>query len=298
MKRRRKKLLIVLAVVLAVLGGAAGFYLLRPPLVLVVDAPFLALYGPKRADMRRYILSAALVRRVVFAEVAEDTDQDAAGFAVNGVSKAPFMALFPERYLNGADRYAAAIEATGLSGSIRTAVVDSGDGRGASIGRAESLRIDRETDLYRAGMCAAILAKEGGIEVYYQGSLPEAHRKAFTEGLAAAGYVKEPRFFRNTESVSTADTGCVVLLSAANENLFADKRNIPIVLFSWMDPEYTPSGVVVVFDDSLPAVALQAAKNSSWLTASVRILSKRLQVPGDHKMLKSTVTAFQLKDKI
>jgi hypothetical protein len=63
MKRRGKKWLVAFAVFLAVLGGVGGFYLIRPPLVLVVDKAFHALYGEKRADMRRYILSAALMRR-------------------------------------------------------------------------------------------------------------------------------------------------------------------------------------------------------------------------------------------
>jgi hypothetical protein len=291
MKRSGKKWLVVLAVFLVALGGVGVFYVIRPPLVLVVDEAFLALYGERRANMRRYILSTTLIRRVVFAEVAENADQDAAGFAVNGVSKAPFMALFPERYLSGADRYAAAIEAAGLSGSIRTVVVDSGDGRGASIGRAESLRVDRETDLYRAGMCAAILAKEGDIVVYYQNSLSEAYREAFTEGLTVAGYIKEPRFSRNTESVSTENIGCAVLLSAVNANLLADRQNIPIVLFSWTDPEYTPNGVAVVFDDSLPAIAGQAGRGNGVLTAHAHILPKRLRVPGDLKMLVAAVTA-------
>jgi hypothetical protein len=178
-----------------------------------------------------------------------------------------------------------------LSGSIRTAVVDSGDGRGASIGRAESLRVDRETDLYRAGMCAAILAKEGDIVVYYQNSLPEAHREAFMEGLMAAGYIKEPHFSRNTESASIENIGCAVLLSAVNANLFEDRQNIPIVLFSWMDPEYTPNGVAVVFDDSLLAIAGQAGRGNSVPAAYAHILPKRLQVPADLKMLITAVTA-------
>jgi hypothetical protein len=261
MKRGFRKLLIGGVVFLALLGGAGGFYLARPPLVIVVDEAFLEIYGKKRANMRRYVLSASLLRRAVFAMVAQDADQEAIVFSVSAASKAPYMALFPERYLGGADRYAAAIEEAGLSGKTRTVVLDSGDGRGVSIGNAESLQLDRETDLYRAGMCAAILAKDGVVVVYYQGSLSEAHRAAFTEGLVAAGHTKDPVFSRSTDSVPQAEAGCAVLLSAINAKAFAEKKNIPIVLFSWLDPESTPNGVRVVFDDSPLAIAAQAVKS-------------------------------------
>ncbi|MDR1231158.1 MAG: hypothetical protein LBK61_07135 [Spirochaetaceae bacterium] len=291
MKRGGKKLLIVLAVVLAVLGGAAGFYLLRPPLVLVVDAPFLALYGPKRAEARRYILSATLLRRVAFAVAAQDGDQNVAEFAINEVSEKPFMVLFPERYLDSADRYASAAEAAGLSESVRTAVIESGNGREASIGHAESLRIDRETDLYRAGMCATIIAKEAGIVVYSQDTLSQANRKAFTDGAVAAGYVGTPRFARSNDQSPPEGTGCAVFLSAVNANLLAAQQNIPIILFSWMDPNYTPNGVAIVFDDSLPAVAEQAVQGNNPLTAYPHILSKRLQVPDDLKALRVAISA-------
>jgi hypothetical protein len=291
MKRRSKKILIGLAVFLVILGGLGGFYLMRPPVVLVVDDAFLTLHGKKRADMRRYLLSATLLRRVAFALVAQDADQDAPGFAVNAVSPAPFMALFPERYLGGADRYAAAIEAAGLSGRTRTVVVNSGDGRGVSIGKAESLRIDRETDLYRAGMCAAVLAKGNTVAVYSQTTLPQALREAFIAGLTAAGHAGEPLFSRNTESVSGEGIGCAVMLSAVNTSLLAARQSIPIILFSWMDPEYTPGGVAVVFDDSLLAVAGQAARGNSTLTASAHILPKRVRAPADLKTLVTAITA-------
>jgi hypothetical protein len=291
MKRRSKKVLIGLAVFLVILGGLGVFYLMRPPVVLVVDDAFLMLYGQKRANTRRHFLSATLLRRVEFALVAQDADEDAPGFAVSAVSPAPFMALFPERYLNGADRYAAAIEAAGLSGRTRTVVVDSGDGRGVSIGRAESLRIDRETDLYRAGMCAAVLAKGNTVAVYSQTALPQEHRDAFIAGLTAAGHAGEPLFSRNTESVSTEGIGCAVLLSTVNANLLEARQTIPIILFSWTDPEYTPGGVAVVFDDSLLAVAGQAVRGSSTLTAFAHILPKRVRVPTDLKTLVTAITA-------
>jgi hypothetical protein len=291
MKRRLKKVLIGLTVFLVILGGAGGFYLMRPPVVLVVDDAFLMLYGQKRANMRRYLLSATLLRRVEFALVAQDADEDAPGFAVSAVSPAPFMALFPERYLNGADRYTAAIEAAGLSGSTRTMAVDSGDGRGVSIGRAESLRIDRETDLYRAGMCAAVLAKGNTVAVYSQTALPQEHQDAFIAGLTAAGHAGEPLFARNTESVSAEGIGCAVMLSAINTSLLAVKQNIPIILFSWVDPEYTPGGVAVVFDDSLLAVAGQVARGNNTLTAFAHILPKRVRVPTDLKALVTAITA-------
>jgi hypothetical protein len=291
MKRRTKKWLICLAVFLGIAGSVALVYLARPPLVIVEDEDFLLLYGAKRANMMRRMLSATLFRRVAFAVVARDADQDDAAFAVNAVSKSPYMALFPERYLGDADRYAMAIEAAGLSKKTRTLVINSGESEGVNIERAESIPIDRETDLYRAGMCAAILAKDGSIMVYYQGNLPSAHREAFIEGLTASGYKQTPFFFRNTESVPQTDIGCAVLLSAVNTNLLVPKQNVPIILFSWLEPEYTPNGVTIVFDDSLPAIASQVARGGKTPTASISILAKRLHTAADLVSLKAVVNA-------
>lgn len=278
-----------LAVFMAVLGGAGLFFLARPPVVIVTDSTFLELYGKKRADTRRYMLSLSLMRRVLFALVSEEAGQDAAEFVVSAAAKEPFLALFPERYLEGADRYAAAVEKAGLADKTRTVVVNGGEGGGVNIGRAESLRIDRETDLYRAGMCAAILAKEGSVMVYYQDSLSNVYRDALREGLAAAGHTKTPFFYRYSENVSQTDAGCAVLLSAVNANLLALKKDVPMVLFSWLDPELTPNGVAVVFDDSLPAVAGQVVKNAAPLTAQAYVLTNRARAESDIKALHTAV---------
>jgi hypothetical protein len=291
MKRGTKKRLVWITVFLGILGSAALVYMVRPPVVIVVDEAFLSIYGRRRANIKRYVLSAPLLRRVVFAVVAGDAGQGAANFAVNTASKTPCLALFPEWYLGDAEQYAAAIDAAGLSGKTRTVVVDGGASGGKSIGRAESLPIDRETDLYRAGMCAAILAKGGGIVVCYQGNLPAAQREAFIEGLTVSGYTKAPIFLRNTESMTQTDIGCVVLLSVVNTNLLAVKDDIPTILFSWLDPEYTPSEVTVIFDDSLPAVVGQVMQGRVKLAAQTRILKKRLESAASHEALKAAVNA-------
>jgi hypothetical protein len=283
-----KKRWAFLVVFLVALGGVGLFFLARPPVVIVVDDAFLELYGKKRADTKRYMLSLSLMRRVVFAVVSEEAGREAAEFVVSAVAKKPYLALFPERYLEGADRYA---EAAGLAGKTRTVVVDGGEDGGVNIGHAESLRIDRETDLYRAGMCAAILAKEGSVVVYYQDSLSNAYRDAFQEGLTAGGYTKTLVFYHYSEITSQTDIGCAVLLSATSTYLLAEKGNIPMILFSWLDPEYTPNGVRVVFDDSLPAVVGQVVENAVPLTAQAWVLSKRVRDESDLKALQTAVRA-------
>jgi hypothetical protein len=288
-----KKRWVFLAVVLAALGGAGLFFLARPPVVIVTDNAFLELYGKKRADTKRYMLSLLLMRRAVFAVVSEEADQDASELVVSTAAKNPYLVLFPERYLEGADRYAAA-GGSGLAGVTRTVVVDGGDdenGRGVNIGRAESVRIDRETDLYRAGICAAILAKEGSVVVYYQDSLSNTYRDVFRDGLIAGGYTKTPFFYHYSVAVSQTDIGCAVLLSAANMSFLAEKADIPMVLFSWLDPEYTPNGVTVVFDDSLLAVSDQVVRNAVPLTAQARVLTKRVRAESDLKALQTAIRA-------
>ena len=62
-----------------------------------------------------------------------------------------------------------------------------------------------------------------------------------------------------------------------------------MVLFSWLDPEYTPNGVAVVFDDSLPAVAGQVANNTAPLTARAQVLTQRVRDKADLKALRAAV---------
>jgi hypothetical protein len=288
MKKRR----VFLAAFLMAVIGTGIFFLARPPVVIVIDDAFLELYGKKRADTRRYMLSLSLMRRVVFAVVSEEGGREAAEFVVSAAAKKPYLALFPERYLEGADRYATAARDAGLTN--RTVVAGSGNEEnhgGVNIGNTESLRIDRETDLYRAGMCAAIIANEGIVGVYYQDSLPTAYRDVFREGLAAGGYTKTPFFYRYTETASQTDIGCAVLLSAVNTSLLVNKKDVPAVLFSWLDPEYTPNGVMVVFDDSLPAVAEQVVKNVTPVVAQARVLTERVRIESDLKALQTAVQA-------
>jgi hypothetical protein len=78
--------------------------------------------------------------------------------------------------------------------------------------------------------------------------------------------------------------------------LLAGKKDIPTVLFSWLDPEYTPNGVMVVFDDSLPAIAEQVVKNTTPVIAQARVLTKRVRVESDLKALQAAVRSKRPSD--
>jgi hypothetical protein len=236
--------------------------------------------------MRRYMLSAALLRRVSFAVVAEDAGRDAAGFAVSAVSSAPYLALFPERYLEGAERYAAAANALG---STRVAVMNDGEGKGVSIGKTEPVRINRNIDLYRAGKCAAILAKDGDIALIYADPLPDSYWEAFNAGLVAGGYQKEPVFYHYAQLITPAGLGCAVLFTAVNQSVFEAKPEVPIILFSWFTPEYTPRGTMVVFDDSPLAVAAQIARRSPVIKSQASILASRVRNRSEYLALRAAI---------
>jgi hypothetical protein len=292
------KRLLCLALILAAMGGLASVYLARRPLVIVMDDAFLSLYGEKRADTKRRLLCATLFRRVQFAVIALNAGRDEAGLAVRAAAKDPYLVLFPQRYLESAERYALAARESGAQNKSRIVVLESGAGGGVYIGEAESMRIDRETDLYRAGRCAAILARGQAVAFFYQGALPEPYKEAFADGLVSAGNDTEPLFYRYTETLRRPEeTGCIVLFSAINASAYEVPRNTPVILFSWMNPQYTPNGVQVVFDDSPLAAAAHIARGLTELHAEAQVLAKRTAGKDARASLKAAVRAVRQENQ-
>jgi hypothetical protein len=255
---------------------------LRPAAVIVTDKAFLTLYGHKRAETKRLLLSVRLKRHVEFVPIADDAGQDAVSFAVDAAVSRPKMVFFPERYLEGAEQYV-----TGLSeGKAKRISIYAMSGGGSvqrTLQGAQMLEIDRETDLYRAGLCAALMAKNnsgdsGDIEVFDTRDVPANLRDAFIAGLAAMNYTKPPLFRRYTESVRPGATACAVLLAGYNGSVFTAADSIPTILFTWLDPVYTPSSVQVVFDDSLLAVAAQAGRGKIKPHSEAHLVPER--IPG------------------
>ncbi|MDR2103981.1 MAG: hypothetical protein LBP42_07765 [Treponema sp.] len=118
---------------------------------------------------------------------------------------------------------------------------------------------DIQRDLYLAGRCAAVFVQEGGKILFFQeNSMPSALREAFAEGLQEQGFEGEPLFLNAGASYNGSEQpACAVMLGSA-VSFLEQYPDLPVILFSWIDPNLTSRGIKIVFDDSPWAMAARA----------------------------------------
>jgi hypothetical protein len=249
---KTKKLLPL--VIVSFLLAAAGVFFFRSPVLVVTDASFGRIYGGRRFTLGGLRNSLRLFRRVVPVVIAETAGPDLAALAVEGVSAAPRAVIFPGRSIEGARVYGERPPQTPL------VVMGGRSRRPGGEGAFAFVRADTSADCYRAGLYAAAFAgKEGGNVIFFHdGILEDPDKAAFREGLRARGFLKDPIFAAATaDYTSYSAISCAVVAGPAAK--FLDRNlDIPVVLFSWADPEITPRPVKVVFDDSPWTLAADA----------------------------------------
>jgi hypothetical protein len=261
------------AAFISLLSAAGGVFLLRPPVLVVTDPSFNRLYGSRRAWLSGFASSFTLGRRVIPVPISESASPDVAVLAARGAVASPHAVLFPYRYYEAGRQYKEDFP------SIPVLILGYRDG-GLPAGEGlVPVYTDRETDFYRAGLCAALLAKEGengDILVFSDGSLPDREREAFLEGLRVQGFIKNPVYVGlNSDYQNYQDVSCAVLTGPASRFL-AENRKIPILVFSWIDPALTPPEVKVVFDDSPWALAAGAVPAAEQGAGEGRLPSRSL----------------------
>ncbi|GHV67532.1 hypothetical protein AGMMS49928_04750 [Spirochaetia bacterium] len=269
--------------------GAYGFFTLRHPVLLVSDLPFSGLYGSFREIKSRAELSLRFFRPFKVVSIAENAGPDMVVFALEESEKSPYAVLFPYRYYEGARRYADKFP------HLPVLVTGSGPaGTEADSGGLEFISADTETDCYRAGLAAALLnrGKDGKVGFFHGGALDPAGRDAFLAGLREGGAEDPPLFLEGTnENAPWKELSSAVVKGPAGVLL---ERNlpIPVILFSWVDPELTPTSVKVIFDDSPWALAARVLKNKGRKgegrreASGVIVLSGRIGDPELEKALK------------
>ncbi|MDR3335070.1 MAG: hypothetical protein LBT13_09340 [Treponema sp.] len=257
-RRGRNSYLILGLVIIAALGG--GLFFLRAPVLVVTDASFNALYGIRRGQVKHIETACKLFRQVKLVLIGDSAEPEMVAFAVEEKAASPYCVLFPYRYYEGAGRYAE--QAPGVP------VLILGErNQDPQVAGTVFIGTDSEGDFYRAGQCAAIIARQGlnqdapeggGILFFRNRELGGVYKDAFRSGLREQGFEGEPIYVNSTSDYSDIQTiACVVMLDRAPAFL---ERNLktPVVLFSWLDPDLTSRGVKVVFDDSSWALAARA----------------------------------------
>ena len=238
---KKNRFLIIVLLFFIILAGA--FYL-RSPVIVITDNSFIQLYGRIRLSFSTARSSLELFRRVIPVTVYESAGNDLVALAVESASRSPMAVVFPDRYLEGAQLYKEKNPGVPVIVMTGTEYVPIDDTALVYTGT------DITTDLYRAGLSAAILAGDKKTLFFYERNLENEQREAFLEGLAIQGSGEEPVFLPIAlDYTSYADIGCVVIFGPAVKFL-ENTPKIPVILFSWLNPAMTPRAVKLVFDDS------------------------------------------------
>jgi hypothetical protein len=293
---RHKRLVVILGLIGVIFAAPVLIFFARPPVLIVTDVPFASLYGISNLKKQRISASLTLLRPVKPVMVADGVSADMVSLAVSEVSAQPLCVLFPRSQAAAAKHYHEQfpeIPAVVLRGIIAVPELPPPDGFLCVYGT------DRETDLYRAGLCAGIL---GGIKkaeeqteeqaedqenkqekttpktyvLRQDRSIQATGRELFSQGLKE----QDPEatvVFANTNNQIPDMKGvsCIVFAGVGGDFLEKDPP-MPIILFSWLDPALSAQEIVVQFDDSIWGLAVPAVLMALNGEAEGKIPSKLL----------------------
>ncbi|MCL2478789.1 MAG: hypothetical protein FWF22_04765 [Treponema sp.] len=251
----------VFSVVLVILITAAVF-VSRPPVVVVTEPEFSMLYGTARALIKQAGLSVMYFRPVIRVQVNISAGPEIVAAAINSASKRPCFVVLPGFFGSAYSNYSEEKPDVPL---LILAGRDTSNRQRSGANFPVYISTDTGADLYRAGICAASLAgKDGKVMVIQDQYLNAALKKQFENGLAAGGSGAIPQYMDAAADFSSAkDVSCAVAIGSP-ARFFDQNPKTPVILFSWLDPDITPSSVKLVFDDSPWAIAAGILQIMDW----------------------------------
>jgi hypothetical protein len=289
---KRTILLISLGLFAAGIAVPVLVFFSRPPVLVVTNVSFTEFYGVERMRRQRRSASIGLFRPVKPVVVADDAGPDVLAIAVAAAAKKPFCVLFPYIQVETAKRYheeSPEIPVVVLSGRVAASGLPTADGVFCVYGT------DRDTDMYRAGLMAGIIniivrdaaqkvadearkeeedAADGAeaaktdepekirrdVVLLHERSLTGEERERFSEGFKEEDPESGVIFARTAAEVPGSERiSCVVIAGGGNEYMEKNPQ-LPLILFSWLDPAFVSNGVAVIFDDSPWALVVPAVR--------------------------------------
>jgi hypothetical protein len=272
----------IIALPLLVLA-LGGFFFLRPPVLLISDASFDLIYGFRRAFMGRIGLSLRLFRRVEQVTITENADPEALIFSLEEKEKHPWAVLGHSRYSRGLEQYAR------RRADVRVTVIGEGPGPSRSGGGEtfpgqglEFVYTDAGLNSRRLGRCAALLAGEtGGVVLIFQ-ERPDfpVQPEAFLAGLREENGNLDPVYMDPSADYPSWDEVCCVVVGGGGAAPIPGvrERQIPVLLYSWLDPALSPFNVKVIGDDSIWALAFWALRVPPGEASSPRTIPAAFSV--------------------
>jgi hypothetical protein len=257
----------------AVLAVPCILFFIRPPVLIVTDDSFIAIYGKSHLRQQRDAAALALFRQVKPIVVAESAGSDIVSIAITEASAQPFCVLFPRSQAIAARYYHEQfpeIPVVVLRGLAQIPELQSQEGILCIYGT------DRETDLYRAGLMAGILGNmkyntapqaEDKAEsaaktcvLWQDRFVQEVAKELFSRGVREMDAESSIIFVNNASALPDIKIiSCAVLTGAGGEFLEMNPR-MPVILFSWVDPDFISREVMALFDDSVWALAVPAVR--------------------------------------
>jgi hypothetical protein len=278
------RLVVVLAVVCVLLAVPVLLFFVRSPVLIVTDVAFIALHGASHLRKQQTSASRTLFRQVKPVLVADGVSPDMVSLAITEVYAQPFCVLFPRSQSAAAVHFherSPEIPVVLLSGLLPVTNLPPPDGFFCQYGT------DRETDLYRAGLFAGILGGLKQIEneekpaekryVLRQDRLVETReRDLFSQGLKEQDPEAVIVFANSAGQVPEMKGIAAIVLTGAGGDFFEKNPQIPVILFSWLDPAFITRELVVQFDDSAWALVVPAVRMVAKGEAEGKIPSKPL----------------------
>lgn len=303
MKKKSRTVIKIFLPVMVLILIAAGIFFARSPVLIVSDHYFTELYGKNRTLFAQIRSSLSLFRQVKLVMIPEDIGPGGIVFAVSEVSENPFCVCFPYRYLDGAEHY------QNQFSSIKVLLFAGKENPSEGNGQFRVIKTDTGNDLYRAGICAAIIAqnKEGKILCYIEKGGTAEEKTVFEQGLKDGGREESANsvlFINlNREYYDETEISCIVL-TGNSADPFITEENIPIILSSWADPRFFSPQVKLILSDSLwetvvPAVKMtQSTENLIHLPSVIQFHAQNNFSREEKKRLKRAMELVSVPPKI
>ena len=264
MKLRPKILIIAVSLTFSFIVILVVF-LSRPTVLVVTELSFAELYGERRLRSETVRSSLSLFRRVIPVSVADEAGDDIIQAAIEGASSMPLCVLFPLRFAKVAHSYREKnpeIPVVLLEGRYNEDENPASFAIGGNLEDYFIYKTDISADFYRAGLAAAILdgEKEERLAVLLESGIQKQAKEAVSKALEDAGKPLKTSFFTSySQFTSNQNISCVVL--AGNGADYLDKYSgVPVIFFTWINPEFIPADVVLVFNDSPWVQAVAAVR--------------------------------------
>jgi len=153
---------------------------------------------------------------------------------------------------------------------------------------------DGRADLFRAGIFAGTigLTGKGSRDAQVEAGGRRTHvllsdalttggeRAVFSGAVMEADSAAAVVFADSVAAMPDPRTASSIVFSGGPGDFMETNRGVPVILFSWLHPDFTSDDVLVVFDDSPWALAADAARMAARGEAEGLIPSKTLIFSG------------------